>query len=51
MEDIIDNDKSSSIDSIKLIETRFKEVNGRLPTDMELQNIIDSNNFIANQVP
>jgi hypothetical protein len=51
MEDIIDNDKSNSIDPIKLIEIRFKEVNGRPPTDMELQNIIDSNNFIANHVP
>jgi len=46
LEDIPDSDKSNSIDSIKLIETRFKEVNGRPPTDIELQNIIDNNNLI-----
>ena len=50
IEEIIPIEKNTDIDSIKIIEARFKEVNGRPPTEIELQNIID-NNIMTFQIP
>jgi hypothetical protein len=50
IEEIIPIEKNTDIDSIKIIEARFKQVNGRPPTEIELQNIID-NNIMNFQIP
>jgi hypothetical protein len=50
LEEIIDDDKPCEEDTIKNIQNRFKEINGRLPTDTELQNIIENNSYMSNQL-
>jgi hypothetical protein len=50
LEEIIEDDKPCEEDTIKNIQNRFKEINGRLPTDTELQNIIENNSYISNQL-
>jgi len=49
-EEIIEEEKSNQDDTIKNIQNRFKEINGRLPTDIELQSIIESNSYLSNQL-
>jgi hypothetical protein len=51
IEEIIEDDKPSQDDTIKNIQCRFKEVNGRLPTDDELQNILENNSYLSSQIP
>jgi hypothetical protein len=53
-EEIIEIDNKSTTDedaNIKFIQNRFKEVNGRFPTDIELQQILDNNSYLSNQIP
>jgi|688.fasta_scaffold379407_3 hypothetical protein len=54
IEEIIETDNKSNDNddtNIKFIQNRFKEVNGRLPTDIELQNILENNSYLSNQIP
>ena len=47
LEEIITVEKNSDFENMRIIETRFKEINGRAPTEVELQNIIETNSYIT----
>ena len=49
-EEIIEEDKLVEDDTIKNIQGRFKEINGRLPTDVELESIVENNSYLSNQL-
>jgi hypothetical protein len=47
LEEVITVEKNSEFDNIRIIETRFREINGRSPTEVELQNIVETNSYMT----
>jgi hypothetical protein len=47
LEEVVIVEKNSEFENVRIIETRFREINGRSPTEVELQNIIETNSYIT----
>jgi hypothetical protein len=47
LEEVVTVEKNSEFENVRIIETRFREINGRSPTEVELQNIIETNSYIT----
>lgn len=47
LEEVVTVEKNSEFENIRILETRFREINGRSPTEVELQNIVETNSYIT----